>query len=252
MGWLTGDARRSVYAPLDDGAGRVEAVVRRLAGAIALGIIEDGEQLPPESQLATFLNVATVTLRDALADLRARDLVHTRRGRGGGSFVRVDEAALTALARGRLEQLGSTDLRDLGDLRSAVAGTAARLAAARASARDVHGLHALLSRLADAPRASHQRRLEGRYYLAVAAAAQSARLTLQEFQLQAELGQVLWAIPRSPAEIADAVAAHQTVLAAVQARDAEAARDRTEAHVDLVTHQLIDVHIRLTRGTVAS
>ena len=252
MGWLTGDARRAVYAPLDDGAGRVEAVVRRLAGAIALGIIEDGEQLPPEAQLAAFLNVATVTLRDALADLRARNLVHTRRGRGGGSFVRVDEAALTALARGRLEQLGSTDLRDLGDLRAAVAGTAARLAAARASARDVHGLHALLSRLAEAPRASHQRRLEGRYYLAVAAAAQSARLTRQEFQLQAELGQVQWAIPRSAVELGDAVAAHQAVLAAVQARDAESARNLTEAHIDLVTHRLIDVHIRLTRRRAAS
>ena len=136
MGWLTGDARRAVFAPLDDGAGRSEAVVRRLAGAIALGIIEDGEQLPPEAELAASLNVATVTLRDALADLRDRGLVDTRRGRGGGSFVRAREAALNELARSRLRELGSTDLRELGDLRSAVAGAAARLAAARASARD--------------------------------------------------------------------------------------------------------------------
>jgi DNA-binding GntR family transcriptional regulator len=166
--------------------------------------------------------------------------------------VRVDEAALTALARGRLEQLGSTDLRDLGDLRSAVAGTAARLAAARASARDLQDLHALLDRFGEAPRPSHQRRLEGRYYLAIAAAAQSARLTQQEFQLQAELGQVVWAILRSPAEVVDVVAAHEAVLSAVRARDAEAARRLTEAHVDLVTHQLIGEHIRLTRGQAAS
>lgn len=247
VGWLTGDARRAVYGPLDDGAGRSEAVVRRLAGAIALGIIEDGEQLPSEAQLSGSLNVATVTLREALSDLRSRGLVHTRRGRGGGSFVRADERALSELARGRLRMLGSTDLRELGDLRSAVAGTAARLAANRASARDLVGLRGLLTRFASAPRATEQRRLEGRYYIAVAAAAQSVRLTMQEVELQAELGQVLWAATRTPAEVAEAVAAHHEVLDAIQTRDAERARLRTEAHIDAVTHRLIDLHIALTR-----
>ncbi len=247
MGWLTGDARRAVFGPLDDGAGRGAAVVRRLAGAIALGIIEEGEQLPPEAQLAASLNVATMTLRDALAELRDRGLVDTRRGRGGGSFVRADEAALNELARGRLRELGSTDLRELGDLRSAVAGTAARLAAARASARDVLGLQDLLGRFAAAPRASDQRRLEGRYYIAVAAAAQSARLTLQEFEMQAELGQVLWAVTRSAAEIDAAAIAHQQVLDAIRHREADEARARTEAHIDSVTRRLVALHVILTR-----
>ena len=64
----------AVFAPLDDGAVRSDAVVRRLAGAIALGLIADGEQLPPEAELATSLRVAVVTLREALADLRRRGL----------------------------------------------------------------------------------------------------------------------------------------------------------------------------------
>ena len=86
----------AVFAPLDDGAVRSEAVVRRLAGAITLGLIGDGEQLPPETELATSLRVAVVTLREALADLRRRGLVETRRGRGGGGFVRVSESATCA------------------------------------------------------------------------------------------------------------------------------------------------------------
>ena len=247
MGELRGDARRAVFGPLDDGAGRSEAVVRRLAGAIALGIIEDGEQLPPEAQLSGSLNVATVTLREALSDLRERGLVRTRRGRGGGSFVRADDRALSELARGRLRALASTDLRELGDLRAAVAGTAARLAAGRASGRDLAGLRELLDRFGAAPRATEQRRLESRYYLAVAAAVQSVRLTLHEFELQVELGQVLWAATRTPAELAAARDAHLAVLAAIEARDPELARARTEAHVDAVTHRLIALHIALTR-----
>jgi DNA-binding FadR family transcriptional regulator len=61
MGWLPGT--RAVFGRLGDGTGRSEAVVRRPAGAIARGLIEDGEQLPPEAQLFGSLNVATVPLR---------------------------------------------------------------------------------------------------------------------------------------------------------------------------------------------
>src|SRR5918993_53684 len=95
---LSGDARRAVFAPLGD-----------------------GEQLPAEAELATMLNVSTVTLRDALAELRELGLVETRRGRGGGSFVRARDDALVELADSRLTELGTTDLRELGDLHGAVA-----------------------------------------------------------------------------------------------------------------------------------
>ena len=70
MQLLSGDARRAVFAPLDDGALRSEAVVRRVGSAIALGLLADGEQLPAETDLATMLNASTVTLRAALDGLR--------------------------------------------------------------------------------------------------------------------------------------------------------------------------------------
>ncbi len=70
MQLLSGDARRAVFAPLDDGALRSEAVVRRVGSAIGLGLLGDGEQLPTETDLATMLNVSTMTLREALAELR--------------------------------------------------------------------------------------------------------------------------------------------------------------------------------------
>ncbi len=108
MQLLSGDARRAVFSPLDDGALRSEAVVRRVGSAIALGLLGDGEQLPSETDLAPMLNVSTVTLRDALAELRKLGLVETRRGRGGGSFVRSRDDALAQLADARLAELGTT------------------------------------------------------------------------------------------------------------------------------------------------
>ena len=247
MRLLSGDARRAVFAPLDDGSGRSEAVVRRLGSAIALGIIVDGEQLPPEAQLAASMNVSTVTLREALSDLRARGLVETRRGRGGGSFVRASEEAMSELSLGRLAQLGSADLRELGDLRAAIGGTAARLAAQRAVAGEIVRFREHLDRLAAAPEVPEQHRVEGRFWIDLAAAAQSVRLTMQEIELQAELGQLLQGAPRSAAELAGAVARLRRVVDAIEARDGDLARRFTEEHVAESTVRLIEVHVRLTR-----
>ena len=64
-----------------------ETTVEQLATAIRLGVLRDGELLPPERDLAEQLGVSRNTLREAIAALRDSGLVTTRRGRGGGSVV---------------------------------------------------------------------------------------------------------------------------------------------------------------------
>jgi DNA-binding FadR family transcriptional regulator len=244
---LSGDARRAVFAPLDDGALRSEAVVRRVGSAIALGLLGDGEQLPAETELATMLNVSTVTLRDALAELRELGLVETRRGRGGGSFVRARDDALAELAETRLAELGTTDLRELGDAHTAIAATAARLAAARASIREIGRLREIVGRLAAEPTTTGQRRADGRFYVEMAASAHSVRLTMQEMDLHLELGQLPWPPAHAPGLLAEIVGAHRAVLDAIERRDAARARDLTEQHVDQRTLWAIDQHLERLR-----
>lgn len=247
----TGGGRSAVFAPLDGGAGRSDAIVRRLGSAIALGLIADGEQLPAESELATALGVATVTLRDALSDLRRRGLVETRRGRGGGSFVRASEPALDGLSRRRLHELATTDLRELGDFHAAVAGTAARLAAERATNVEIDRLAATVDKLAAAERRSDRRRIEGRYYIEVAAAAQSVRLTQQELALQSELAELQLFSGESAGATARVVARHRQVVAAIRARDGALARQLTEAQIVARTLRMIEIHVAETADGTA-
>jgi DNA-binding FadR family transcriptional regulator len=240
-----GTGRQAVFAPLDDGAGRAEAVVRRLGSAIALGLIADGEQLPAEADLATSLGVATVTLREALSDLRRRGLVETRRGRGGGSFVRVSERALSALSRRRVRELGSADLRELGEFHAAVAGTAARLAAERASGPEIDRLGTTLDRFEHAPTIAARRRIEGRFYIEMAAASQSVRLTRQEIELQSELAE-LQLSPRATAGWAsEAIGRYRAVVDAVARRDGALARRLTEETIASRTLGMIEIHLSL-------
>ena len=241
-----GGGRQAIFAPLDSGAGRPEAIVRRLGGAIALGLIADGEQLPAEAELATSLGVATVTLREALSDLRRRGLVQTRRGRGGGSFVTVSESALTELSRRRVQELGSTDLRELGEFHAAVAGTAARLAAERASTDEIDRLRSTLDRLTGSPVPAVGFRVQGRFYIDVAAAAQSVRLTRQEIELQSELAELQLFPPDVSDWASAAFARHSAVIEAIAARASRKARQLTEDFIAERTFGMIEVHMALT------
>ena len=244
MRLLSGDARRAVFAPLDDGALRSEAVARRVGSAIALGLLGDGEQLPSEAELAIQLNVSTVTLREALAELRKLGLVDTRRGRGGGSFVRSRDDALAQLSATRLAELGTTDLRELGDEHAAVAGTAARLAASRASVGEIARLRDVVDRLAGADSVAAQRRADGRFYIEVAACAQSVRLTMKQMDILVEFGQLPWPPERSPELLDEVLTSHRAVVDALEARDAARARDLTDRHVDARTRWLIDLRLQ--------
>src|SRR4051794_4290145 len=105
-------ARAAVFAPLDTVA-RAEIVTRRLADAIMLGLLDDDEQLPSETDLASAFGVSTVTVREALTALRQQGLVTTRRGRGGGSFVCAPTDLPTAVLRERVRTLTMAELRDM-------------------------------------------------------------------------------------------------------------------------------------------
>jgi DNA-binding FadR family transcriptional regulator len=242
---LSGDARRAVFAPLDDGVVRSEVVVRRLASAIALGLVVEGEQLPNEADLATSLNVSTFTLRDALAELRERGLVVTRRGRSGGTFVCAADDALDDLSQARLRQLSTTELRELGDHRSAISGAAAQLAAARASETEIRRLQDIVDRLGAAERTRDRWRLQARFYVELAAAAQSVRLTLEEIELQGEAGQMPWPAEGSTERVDRLLTGHRQVVEAVADRDGGLARSKVEESLAVQTEWLVERHLEL-------
>jgi DNA-binding FadR family transcriptional regulator len=240
-------ARAAVFSPLEP-TGRAEAVARRLSDAIALGLLPDAEQLPSETDLAERLGVSTVTVREALTTLREHGLVVTRRGRGGGSFVRAPGDAATSVLRSRLRDLGLGELRDLADHYAAISGACARLAAERADGQDLARLAWFSERLATASDPGARRRAEGQHHLELAAAAQSPRLTREEVALQTLVGPVLW-LPYSEDGTAHAACgAHSRLQTAIAAADAGAARSAAEQHVA----EMFDAVRRLHRTVAAA
>lgn len=236
-------ARSAVFAPLDQ-LGRAETVARRMADAIAVGLLADQEQLPSESELAEQFGVSTVTVREALMALRQKGLVETRRGRGGGSFVRAPaQASHVAELRERVSAMSLADLRDVGDHYTAVAGTAARLAAERASPEDVARLRAAAAEFDCSESSVH--RAERSFHLEVAAASQSPRLTQMEVRLQGEVGALLWLPATQQGTRQQACAEHTAIVSAISEGDGQEARALTEQHVLDVVEGLAELHLRL-------
>jgi GntR family transcriptional regulator len=62
-----------------------------LTREIAAGLYAEGDRLPPESELATTLNVAVGTLRKALSELDSRGLLERRQG--SGTYVKLSPMA---------------------------------------------------------------------------------------------------------------------------------------------------------------
>jgi GntR family transcriptional repressor for pyruvate dehydrogenase complex len=240
---LTTVRARTLFAPLDEG-GRAETVARRLAGAIRLGLLLDGERLPAESHLASQFGVSPVTLREALATLRRLGLVETRRGRRGGSFIRAPQEPQPARLVRPLRRLSLHELRDMGDHRAAIAGAAASLAAERALPGDVATLREHAGRLGGAVTLTSRRRADARVHIEIAAAAQSPRLTRAEMDLWSEVGDMVW-LPVPDEAVPVISSEHEALIDAIDRHDPQRARHLAEQHVLAETGRLIELRLGL-------
>lgn len=227
-------------------ASRADELVQRIIEAIHLGLLDDGEQLPVEVELARQFKVAPMTAREALAELRERGLVETRRGRRGGSFVKRPAEPPVAHLRIRLAQMTISELRDLSDEHVAIAGQAARLAAERASAVNVRRLFGLTEQLGKASTPGERIRADCRFHIEIAIASHSERLTRREVALQAEVSGLMWLPIGTPVDVGRLVSEHHAIAAAVVSEDGDKARRLAEEHVDGVLRRLVTLNLLLS------
>lgn len=208
-----------------------EVTVERLAGAIKLGVLIEGEQLPSERDLAEVFGVSRVTLREAIKALREVGLVQSRRGRGGGTFVCTPPPVRRRGHRRIGRSMGET-LQDALDMRRVVEPGAAELAAMRTlPAEDRSALRDCLAEASGA--GERERRLaDSRLHMAIAAAAGSPTVAAAVADVQMRLDELLRAIPVLSANIAHSDRQHAEIVAAVLGADPDAARVAMAEHVD--------------------
>lgn len=229
-----------VFAPVRT-ANAFEQTVERLGRAIRMGLLAPGEQLPSERELAQRLALSRSTVREALRVLQEAGYLEARRGRGGGTFVA--ERLPTKPERSPedvIREFGDDDLAALLRYRRVLELGAAELAAERATAQQVDVLAGLIDEMmafADNDYRAY-RALDARFHLEIAAIADATVLTDAMSETQGELSEVLIAIPHSIESLVNADTQHRRILAAIEARDRDAARVAMREHVEGIEHLL--------------
>jgi GntR family transcriptional repressor for pyruvate dehydrogenase complex len=209
-----------------------EGCVERLATAIRLGVYPRGTTLPPERELAERMGVSRATLREAIAALRAADFVNTTRGRGGGTVVSY--RAKRPSSRGaRALAPRAEELRDMLVFRRLVEPGACHLAAERELSDEQRDfLTAAHDEVATASDPAEHRQADSRFHLAIAAVTESPLTVRAVASVQADLHDMLNAIPVLEVNIEHSSHQHRAILSAVLNGEPAKARRVMESHCD--------------------
>lgn len=165
--------------------------------AISAGVLRYGEKLPSEAELASLMGVSVITVREALAPLRQRGLLATKRGRTGGSFITATRESAEEYNAGMLRQMPRVTLGDLGVHYEVVSAGCAEFACRRATTEELEFVKEILLAARDLPPTDWRQRITDAQ-LELASLSQSVRLTREHLRVQAEFTPLLSLQDASP------------------------------------------------------
>lgn len=222
-----------------------QSVVRQIEQLILRGILQPGERLPSERDMAEKLGVSRPSLRDAISDLADRGLLTSRAGSG----VFVAEVLGSAFSPA-LIQLFATHEEAVFDyiaFRRDMEGLAAERAARLGSETDLRVVATIFAKM----EVAHQKRdptdeaqLDAEFHMAIIEASHNV-IMLHMLRSMFDLlrqgvfynRQVMFKNRMTRDQLLDQ---HRAMNTAVQARDPAAARAAVEAHLNFVEQALVD------------
>lgn len=228
--------------------GRPELVERKLTRSIFAGAFADGERLPSENELARLLGVSVVTVREALFALRNKGLIETRRGRGGGSFVRAELADIELHNAKVLLQMPRASLADLGLHYEMISASCAELACQRASDFELQVVREVLQDAAELTQTAWRRRITD-IQMELASLSQSVNLTDEHVRVQTKYTPLL---ALQDADVSARQKTQESLVAqidAISAEDVASAREVVRAGIKESTKWLISFRARLVEDT---
>ena len=207
-----------------------EHIVGQINALIREGRWAPGDQIPPERELAERFKVSRTSVREALRALEMQGIIDSRQG--GGTFIRTGDTEMlvgplaAAILRGRRE------LAEVLEVRELIEPGIARLAARRATAEHVAELETLLQRQREciAAERSFVEEDTAFHYTLAKAADNHILLRLHNVILDVlrESRQSYLHVPNRPQM---SLRGHEAMLAAVKAKDVDAAYLTSLAHI---------------------
>ena len=128
-------------------------IAEKIRESIVDGRLQADDRLPTEAELARQFEVSRPTIREALKRLAAQNLIRSRRGPTGGTFVNrpshEEIGSYLTTATTLMVALGEFDLNDIAEARLELELLCVRLAAARRGDRHLERMAAEIERQKD-------------------------------------------------------------------------------------------------------
>ena len=203
-------------------------IAENIRKAIVKGSLKVDERLPTEEELAARFEVSRPTIREALKRLAAQHLIRSRRGPTGGTFVNrpsQDEIRLNLTnAMTLLVGMGEFNLADIAETRQGLETLCCRLAAERRTDAHLVALAVELDiqrdpALSDVDFCAS----DVRFHRVLADATDNALLKFIVLTVIDALQPVANMVVYQFRERQRLVSQHESILAALQARDADSA-----------------------------
>ena len=216
-----------------------EQVARQIQNMIVDGYLQEGNQLPPERELAEKFGVSRTVIREAIKVLGARGLVEVIPGRG--TFVTSLDTEAVSLYMGLLVKARSASLLQFHEIRSALEVAAAGAAAERAQPEELVQLRELVELIdrclaADAKEEFIQADVKFHAMLADAGHNPLFQAVLDPIMgTLADMRRITYHIKDSPQH---GQIFHRRILECIERSDAEGARDAMRQHMIVVAEDI--------------
>ena len=221
------------FTPVASGARLSDQVAEQLTAEIKQGRLMPGDKLPTEARLVAQFEVSRTVVREAVSRLKSLGLVDSRQGSG----VYVSHKLPFAPLHFEVQHAASQEaVVQMVEVRRALEAEVAALAAERRSANDIRAIEQAVQALDSAVQAGGNGVAEDvKFHRAIADATRNPFL----IQTLEYLGQFLHGATQvtraNEARRVDFAAEvrteHQAILQAVQAGDAQAARQAAATHM---------------------
>jgi GntR family transcriptional regulator, transcriptional repressor for pyruvate dehydrogenase complex len=151
-----------------------EAIAEQIMLMIADGQLKPGDRLPTEAQLMKQFDVGRSTLREALKSLAMAGLIETRRR--SGAYISADYSSFLGDRLKWAVLLSEREVRHIVEVRYALEGQTAALAAERATADEKEKLAQLFAAIVEAQDPDQATDYDTAFHIAIAEASHNPLL----------------------------------------------------------------------------
>ncbi|MGQ9497193.1 MAG: FadR/GntR family transcriptional regulator [Desulfotomaculales bacterium] len=219
-----------------------EEIIEQVKRMIAEGVLQPGDRLISERELADKLEVGRSAVREAFRALEAMGVVEVRPGEG--TFIREVDVGTIIETLGMILVLERDTIKELLELRKIIEVGAAGLAALRHSREHLDRMEEILRQMErDLVGGDLGEEADWQFHYTIARAAQNSLLVTLMNTISGTMRRVLYAARRqlylTPGTPQRLLREHYAIFEAIKAGEVERARNAMFDHLDKVEEGLL-------------